>query len=132
MKKNLESQYYHPWKPTKLDAVPHEKNRLSSQVEKIILNIPDFVSQTIEQLERENRKLETIKPEILKECGRLPYHQKEIIFAFYIKGYKWERISSQLHYSPRQCRNIRNRALERLGKYFSENPAIANFPFPQK
>lgn len=130
--KNLEDQYYNSVGAVNMDGMPHGKGGTSSPVERTVLNIPRSVVNTIDSMERDNRKLEEIKAEILKELNRLNYHQKAVVLGFYIEGLQWERISERLNYSPRQCRNIRDGALDRLAKRFSSNRAIAHFRFPEK
>lgn len=129
--KNLEDQYYNSVGAVNMDGMPHGKGGASSPVERTVLNIPRSVVNTIDSMERDNRKLEEIKAEILKELNRLNYQQKAVVLGFYIDGLQWERISERVNYSPRQCRNIRDGALDRLAKRFSSNRAIARFRFPE-
>jgi len=129
--KDLEDQYYNSVGSVNMDGMPHGKGGTSSPVERTVLNIPRSVTRTIRELEHDNDKLERIKAEILHELNRLNYHQKAVILGFYISGLQWEQISEQAHYSPRQCRNIRDTALDRLTKRFSSNRAIANYRFPE-
>ena len=60
------------------------------------------------------------------------YREKAVIYGFYIDGLQWERLSQRVNYSPRQCRNIRNIALERLAKRFEQNKRISHYVFPEK
>ena len=115
-----------------MDGMPHGQGTPSSSVERIVMNVPVFVQRTISSMERENSELEEIKAEILSELNRLNYHQKAVMLAFYIDGVRWEQISERLHYSPRQCRNIRDSALDWLGQYFSSNKMISQYKFPEK
>ena len=130
--KNLEDQYYITVGGVNLDGMPHGKGGTSSPVERVVLNIPRSVTQTIDSMNRENERLEKIKPEILSELNALNYHQKAVILGFYVDGLQWEWISERINYSPRQCRNIRDAALDLLGQRFSQNPAISRFQFPKK
>lgn len=129
--KNLEDQYYTTLGAVNTDGMPHSKGGVSSPVERVVLNIPRSVTDTIEKMNRENEKLLKIKGEILSELNRLTYHEKAVILGFYIDGEQWERISERLNYSPRQCRNIRVAALERLAKLFRQNKDIARYKFPE-
>jgi len=81
-------------------------------------------------LTAENNKLNKVKLAILKELNGLPYICKAIIIEFYIRGLQWVRISEHLHYSERQCKNVRNHALERLAQKFESNKTISRFNFP--
>jgi hypothetical protein len=128
---DLEDQYYNSVGAVNMDGMPHGKGGTSSPVETTVLHIPRSASRTIREMERENGKLEKIKSEILHELNRLNYHQKAVILGFYIRGLQWEQISEQTHYSPRQCRNIRDTALDRLTKRFTSNRMIANYRFPE-
>lgn len=129
--KNLEDQYYCSVGAVNMDGMPKGKGGVSSPTEQTALNIPRSVTRTIREMERENDKLEKIKAEILQELNRLNFHQKAVILGFYIDGEQWERISARTNYSPRQCRNIRDRALDRLVKRFSTNTTISRFNFPE-
>lgn len=129
--KNLEDQYYSSVGAVNMDGMPKGKGGVSSPVEQTALNIPHSVTCTIREMERENEKLAKIKAEILQELNRLNFHQKAVVLGFYIDGEQWERISARTNYSPRQCRNIRDRALERLIKRFTANKAISRYSFPE-
>lgn len=130
--KNLEDQYYTTTGAVNYDGMPHEQGGTSSPVERVVLNLPRAVTNTIDSMNRENRKLEKVKAETLSELNRLNYHQKAVILAFYIDGQQWEQISERLNYSPRQCRNIRDDAVVRMGKLFSQNTTLSSFKFPEK
>lgn len=96
--------------------MPHGKGGVSNPVERVVLNIPQSVSDTIANMRRENERLTAIKGEILSELNALNYREKAVIYGFYIDGLQWERLSQRVNYSPRQCRNIRNIALDRLAR----------------
>lgn len=128
--KNLEDQYYNSVGAVNMDGMPKAKGGVSSPVERAAINIPATVSRTIREMEQENERLEKIKTEILQELNRLNFHQKAVILGFYIEGQQWERISEQMNYSPRQCRNIRDNAIEELMKRFTGNKMISHYPFP--
>lgn len=130
--KNLEDQYYTTLGAVNTDGMPHSKGSVSSPVERVVLNIPQSVTETIDSMNHENSKLEKIKAEILSDVNRLNYHQKAVVLGFYIDGLQWEQISERVNYSPRQCRNIRDAAVDRLNKHFSQNKTISRFRFPEK
>lgn len=130
--KNLEEQYYTTLGAVNIDGMPRGKGTPSSPVEQVVLHIPVSVQQTISDAKRENRRLAELKAEIFSELNRLSYHQKEVLLSFYIEGQQWERISERLNYSPRQCRNIRDRGLDALAKKFTRNKIISRYHFPEK
>ena len=130
--RNLEDQYYSTLGAVNSDGMPHGKGGVSNPVERVVLNIPQSVSDTIANMRRENEKLTAIKGEILSELNALNYREKAVIYGFYIDGLQWERLSQRVNYSPRQCRNIRNIALERLAKRFEQNKRISHYVFPEK
>lgn len=130
--KNLEDQYYISISGINLDELPHGKSIVSNPIERVVMNIPKTVSNTIKDLKKQNDKFCKVKAEILKEMNCLTFSQKTIIFDFYIHGYQWERISGQINYSVRQCKNIRNRAVEKLAKRFGINKLILSCHFPAK
>ena len=118
--RNLEDQYYSTLGAVNSDGMPHGKGGASNPVERVVLNIPQSVSDTIANMRRENERLTAIKGEILSELNALNYREKAVIYGFYIDGLQWERLSQRVNYSPRQCRNIRNIALDRLAKRFEQ------------
>ena len=119
--RNLEDQYYSTLGAVNSDGMPHGKGGVSNPVERVVLNIPQSVSDTIANMRRENERLTAIKGEILSELN-----------ALNIDGLQWERLSQRVNYSPRQCRNIRNIALDRLAKRFEQNKRISRYVFPEK
>lgn len=130
--KNLEDQYYSTLGAVNSDGMPHGKGTTSNPVEQVVLNIPRSVTRTIERLRRENREISDIKEEIAAEMKCLNYTEKELVLGFYIDGEQWERLSARVNYSPRQCRNIRAAALDRLAKLFEANETISRYRFPEK
>ena len=91
------------------------------------MNIPDYVRKEIRQYEREITVLQRVKVEILKEVSRLHLRHKKIVFGFYFNGMKWEEVAERTNYSDRQCKNIRDEALEKLSAWFGENEALSMY-----
>ena len=52
--KNLEDQYYSTLGAVNSDGMPHGKGTTSNPVERVVLNIPRSVTQTIDRLRRES------------------------------------------------------------------------------
>ena len=127
---DLHDRYYTTVGAARIDGMPKAKGGVSSLVETTVLNVPESVYNTIRELTAENNKLNKVKLAILKELNGLPYICKAIIIEFYIRGLQWVRISEHLHYSERQCKNVRNHALERLAQKFESNKTISRFNFP--
>lgn len=73
--KNLEDQYYTTLGAVNMDGMPHGKGTPSSPVERVVLNVPASVQQTISSMNQENRKLAEIKGHILSELNALNYHK---------------------------------------------------------
>ena len=69
--KNLEDQYYTTLGAVNMDGMPHGKGTPSSPVERVVLNVPASVQQTISSMNQENRKLAEIKGHILSELNGL-------------------------------------------------------------
>lgn len=130
--KNLEDQYYSTLGAVNSDGMPHGKGTTSNPVERVVLNIPGSVTRTIDRLRRENEETERVKAEIAEELKCLNYTEKALVLGFYINGEQWERLSAHVNYSPRQCRNIRAVALDRLAKRFAVNKTISRYRFPEK
>lgn len=109
------------------DGMPKGKNHLSNPTEKTAMNIPDFVRKDIRNHTEKIAQLQKFKCEVVKEVLRLPLKQKQTIMMFYFKKLKWMQIADELHYSERQCKNIRDGALDQLTEYFGNNRTITNF-----
>lgn len=129
---DLNDRYYIAVSAVNMDGLPHSKGGVSKPVEKVVENIPEYVRKKIEGKERRNKRLEELGTAIGRELDRLTYYEKAVVLWFYVDGATWEQISGRLNYSPRQCRNIRDKALDRLGNWFSANKAIFRFRFPEK
>lgn len=119
--------YYEPLSAQPLDGMPRGKNGVSQPTETIALNLPDNLREDIEFYNSKISALYKLKTEILKEVSGLEPKFKCIITDYYLHGLKWEQVSVRNHYSERQCKNIRNTAVETLAARFENNPAIADF-----
>lgn len=129
--RSIEDQHYCSMGAVNNDGMPKSKGGYSNPVERTALNVPRNAADEINEIKKNNEKLERVRNEILKELNRLAYNRKAIIFSFYIDKKQWEYISSQLHYCPRQCRNIRDAAVAALSKSFAQNRIIAKYRFPE-
>ena len=109
------------------DGMPKGKNHITRPVENAAIHIPDFVRGDIENCEKKIHALQILKSQILQEVSRLKLKEKTIIFDFYIHGLKWEQVAERAHYSDRQCKNIRDAAVEKLIEKFNNNPNISGF-----
>lgn len=109
------------------DGMPKGQNHISNPTEKAAMNIPDYVRKEIREYREEINQLQKLKCEIVKEVLRLSLKQKQVIMMFYFQNLKWMQIADVLHYSERQCKNIRNEAIERLMVIFQNNNTICNF-----
>lgn len=118
---------YNPLAAMQYDGQPKGKNNISRQTENIALNIPYYVSGDISYYQSKIDNLQKLKVEILKEVSKLNLNQKNMIFGFYFNKLKWEQVAVRSHYSERQCKNIRNLAVENLIQKFGNNGTIANY-----
>lgn len=109
------------------DGMPKRQNHISNPTEKAAMNIPDYVRKEIREYTEEIEQLQKLKCEIVKEVLRLSLKQKQVIMMFYFQDLRWVQIADLLHYSERQCKNIRNEAVERLLVIFQNNKIISNF-----
>lgn len=128
---DLEDQYYHSIGVANIDGMPKGKGNTSSPVEAIVLNVPETVFNTLKELEEQNKKLCKLKTEILREMNVLSHVSRVIIVAFYIEGQQWAQITGQVNYSERQCKNIRDNALDKLTTRFAKNRTVSAYEFPQ-
>ena len=76
---------------------------------------------------REAEDLRHIRREIIRCMNELPQLERDCIWRHYIHTEKWVWICRKYAYSERQIRNISNRGLERLGRAFEKQPAVAAF-----
>lgn len=91
-----------------------------------------FQEDLLKSIKQKIESLYLIKAKIYNEINKLPYLQRLIILQFYIKDMQWVRISSQINYSERQCKNIRCQALKNLEINFNNNISISSYDYPQK
>lgn len=124
---DLTDQYYNPIDAIQCDGLPKGKNNISRQTENMALNIPDYVSGEIREYEEKVQQLQNLKAQMLQEISRLKLKEKRIIFDFYIHNLKWKRVAERNAYSERQCKNIRDNALETLSQRFGKNQIISQF-----
>ena len=129
---DLKDRYYSALGAVNMDGLPHGKGGVSKPVENMVANVPDYVRKKIAGKQRRNKRLEEVGSAIGRELDRLNYYEKAVVTWFYLDGATWEQISGRLNYSPRQCQNIRDKALDRLTSWFSANKAIFTFKFPEK
>lgn len=109
------------------DGMPKGQNHISNPTEKIAMNIPDYVRKEIREYTEEIEQLQKLKCEIVKEVLRLSLKQKQVIMMFYFQNLRWVQIADLLHYSERQCKNIRDEAVKRLLIIFQNNKTIRDF-----
>lgn len=126
---DLES-YYDTLGGVNIDGMPKGQNHISSPTEATALNLPPDLRESIEMYTEKISELRALKVQTLKEVSRLEYRMKAVIVDYYLHGLKWEQVSARNHYSERQCKNIRNAAVESLAQRFSENAVIAGFEIP--
>ncbi len=120
-------QYYNPISGVGYSGITKGKYAKSNQTERVALNIPDYVRGNIQDYRKEIEELQRVKCEIIKEVSQLKLKHKNIIFGFYFQGMKWEKIAKRTNYSDRQCKNIRDEALEKLLQNFSKNKVLVGY-----
>lgn len=120
-------QYYNPVSGIQYDGMPKGNYYAVSQTERIAMNMPGYISKEIKVQQREIETLQKVKVEIIKEVSRLNLKHKKIIFGFYFHGMKWEQVAERTNYSDRQCKNIRDEALEKLLAGFKKNRVLAEY-----
>lgn len=119
--------YYNPALSVNYDGMPKGKNHISNQTERTATKIPDYAKGEIILYKEKIRELQKVKVEILKEVSRLKLQQKNVIFGFYFQKMKWEQVAERTHYSERQCKNIRNAAVEKLLQEFGKNKILTEY-----
>ncbi|MCL2107799.1 MAG: hypothetical protein FWH20_00445 [Oscillospiraceae bacterium] len=106
-------------------AMSKNKHNNSNPTEKIYIATHD----KIERLTQKNEEIRAFKDAVYNEIDNLSPVEKIIIYGFYIKKFSWMRISAEVHFCIRQCKNIRDRAVEVLEDKFKSNKTIADFKF---
>lgn len=124
---DYEKQYYNTMKAMENDGQPKGKNSNSRPVEIAALNVPDHARKDIESCKKKINLLQIAKSQIIQEISRLKMKEKIIIFDYYIYGMKWEQVAEHSNYSVRQCRNIRDAAVEKLAAKFQDNDFLRKF-----
>lgn len=124
---DYENQYYNTISGVAKDWQPKGKNHISRPAENAAINVPDDVREDIGVCEEKIHYLQRIKSQILQEISRLKLKEKTIIFDYYIYGMKWGQVAECNHYSDRQCKNIRDSAVEKLAVRFQNNDLLCNF-----
>jgi hypothetical protein len=120
-------QCYNPISAIQYDNMPKRSYHAKSQTEKMAINIPNYISKEINIYKQKIETLQKVKVEIIREVSRLNLKHKKIIFGFYFQGMKWEEVAECTNYSDRQCKNIRDEALEKLLKGFQKNEVLSQF-----
>lgn len=120
--KNLEDQHY-TLPGVAADGQPRGKGGISNPVEAIVMNMPKGVSELIKKYEDKTKLLDKLYKEIMREIGKLSYRERKVIYGFYIEDLRWEKIAPGF-YSIRQCKNIRNIAIDKLSEQFLNNQFI--------
>ncbi len=126
---DLES-YYDTIRGQNMDGMPHGSGGGSSVVENTALNLPPDLQKNIDYYNGKISDLHRLKVETLKEVSALEQRLACIVMDYYLHGLKWEQVSVRNHYSERQCKNIRNTAIDSLAQKFGENTVIAGFEIP--
>lgn len=114
------------------DGMPKGQNHISRPTEKTAMNIPDYVRKEMRKYKTEIEQLQKLKCEIVKEVLRLSLKQKQVIMMFYFQNLRWVQIAEVLHYSERQCKNIRNEAVEKLLVIFRNNKTICEYEIKER
>jgi len=127
---DYENQYYNPVQGVEYSDTTKGKYATSNPTERLALHIPDCVRDDMRCYENKVKTLQMLKSQILQEISRLKLKEKTIIFDYYIHGMKWEQVAERSHYSDRQCKNIRDAAVEKLVARFQNNAYICGFRKP--
>lgn len=125
--RDYESQYYNTIGAMANDGQPKGLNHISRPTENAAMNITDYVRRDMKDYEEKVENLQKLKSQILQEISRLKLKEKTIIFDFYIYSMKWDVVAERNHYSDRQCKNIRDAAVEKLAEKFKNNSYIEEF-----
>lgn len=123
--KNLEDNYY-TLPGVVEDGQPRGKGGISNPTEMVVLNIPSGVSELVREYQEQIKTLDKLYKEIIGEIEKLSYRERKVIYEFYIMNRRWEKVA-QGFYSVRQCKNIRNIAIEKLQEQFKSNIFVRKY-----
>ena len=129
--RDVELEYYTQEMNAQQDGQPKARNNITNITEKLAINVPEGVKEDLEIYHKQIDGLHNLKVEIMKEMSCLKLLQKLIIFDKYVNGFKWEQVAVRNHYSARQCKNIRNDAVDKLSKRFAKNRFILEYDLPE-
>lgn len=107
-----------------LDGMPHGSGVSDPTARQAYYMAINGAGDYMREIEAQISKLQTLRKEIFNEFKRLPYYQKMVIYYYYLDGKRWAWISSNLNYSERQCKYIRDKAIDSLCEVFEINPNI--------
>jgi len=124
---DIESRYYEPRLGGALDGMPRAKGGTSSPTEVAALNIPESARREREEAEARIKALCALKSAIMRELDKLDFAEKNILFCFYIRRFRWAKIAAQNHYSTTSCKKLRNQGLNELARAFENNAVITSF-----
>lgn len=129
---DLEDQHYNSAGAIRINGMPGGKGVPSNPVERMaVQSIYQNAAKEIGYLKLQNEQIQQVKLEIRREIDSLNYQQRTILMKFYIEQLYWAKIARQVHFSVRQCKNIRNTALRNLAERFSRNAVITAYHFPE-
>lgn len=107
-----------------LDGLPHGTD-ISNPTESLACKMAlTGAGDYMREIEAQITQLQTLQTEIFREFKKLPYYQKMMVYYYYLDGKRWVWIANKLSYSERQCRNVRNQAVDALCTAFEANPNI--------
>jgi hypothetical protein len=112
---------------TALDGMPRGGRYESRSTEAAALHIPASAHRTIEELTRENERIERLYRAITAELAKIPYPQRSILDNFYIDGRSWTYIAQRRNYSERQCQRLRDDGIAELHALLALNPEAKIF-----
>lgn len=122
--KDIDDRYYVGIGAQVIDGLPHALNKISNPTELIALSVPNDVKFQQEYHQQRIRDLCACRAAILDEIDKLSAIEKAVITKFYHEGLKWEQVKLQVHYSIKQCKNIRRHGIYVLANRFESNAAI--------
>ncbi|GHV18310.1 hypothetical protein FACS189425_06720 [Clostridia bacterium] len=121
------AEHYTPGVTISYNALRVSGGEASSSTERIALDAPETVSETISRMEAKIANLAQAKREIWNALETLPPLQKRVIYRHYIDLAHWRTISIEEKYSERTCKRICKRGLDKLSPIFESCPAVSLF-----
>lgn len=125
--KDIEEVYYNSGTAINFDGMPHAKYNTKNPVELAATHIPNDIRETYKRYRSDAQKCQAVKTRLISHVSHLNSREKNVIICHYFKRNTWEVTAKNLSYSERQCRNIKDIAINQLVKPIMHDSVLMSF-----